>query len=311
MADPLERLTNLVALLLETREPRTLHDITYALVGQYPETEAGRRAAFERDKSVLRQVGIPLEQTVLSGDQAGQTGYWIERSQYELSDLGLTDDERQALQVAVATVHLGAGWADDAMMKLGGNSEAGPGLWASTLSTSDQLPSLYQAVTERRAATFTYHHQRRQLEPWGLLARNGFWYVVGHDRGAGERRTYRVDRIEGAVDLGVEGAFIPPADVHPGATFDEGIRRLGESDGPSEALVVVDAGRARAVVDDLGEAAVAEHRPDGSVVVRVPCTNRLVFRAWVLGFVEHAEVLGPPAVRAEIVDWLEAMVRRG
>ena len=104
MADPLERLTNLVALLLETRQPLTLEAITFRLDGQYPESEQARRAAFERDKAVLRSVGIPLSQTVLQGEDAGRTGYRIERSAYELGDLGLTDEERKALQVAVATV---------------------------------------------------------------------------------------------------------------------------------------------------------------------------------------------------------------
>jgi hypothetical protein len=33
------------------------------------------------------------------------------------------------------------------------------------------------------------------------------------------------------------------------------------------------------------------------------------FRSWVLGLLEHAEVLGPPAVRGEVVAWLEEVAR--
>ncbi len=40
--------------------------------------------------------------------------------------------------------------------------------------------------------------------------------------------------------------------------------------------------------------AVEERRPDGSVVLAVPVTNRAAFRSFVLGFLDHAEVLGPP-----------------
>ena len=69
MSDPLERLTNLLALLLHTREPLTLDQIANALAGQYPEEPAARRGAFERDKVVLRSEGIPVEQTVLRGDR--------------------------------------------------------------------------------------------------------------------------------------------------------------------------------------------------------------------------------------------------
>ena len=38
-----------------------------------------------------------------------------------------------------------------------------------------------------------------------------------------------------------------------------------------------------------------------------PCTNLDAFRSWVLGLGAHAEVLGPPAVRAAVVDWLRAL----
>jgi predicted DNA-binding transcriptional regulator YafY len=90
VTDPLERLTNLVALLLETRRPLTLDEITNELRGQYAPQDPARRTAFERDKRQLRDEGVPLEQTVLSGEQAGATGYWIDKSRYALPDLGLT-----------------------------------------------------------------------------------------------------------------------------------------------------------------------------------------------------------------------------
>ena len=34
-------------------------------------------------------------------------------------------------------------------------------------------------------------------------------------------------------------------------------------------------------------------------------TNRAAFRTFVLGFLEHAEVLEPPEMRADVVTWLE------
>ena len=128
MTDPLERLTNLVALLLETRRPLTLEEITHELRGQYPVRDPARRTAFERDKRQLRDEGVPLEQTVLSGDRAGATGYWIDRSRYSLPDLGLTDDETRALQLAVATVHLGEDWGGDALLKIGPPELGPPGV---------------------------------------------------------------------------------------------------------------------------------------------------------------------------------------
>jgi predicted DNA-binding transcriptional regulator YafY len=43
------------------------------------------------------------------------------------------------------------------------------------------------------------------------------------------------------------------------------------------------------------------------VEVAVTVTNREAFRSFVLGFLDHAEVLSPPDLRAAVVTWLEAL----
>ena len=40
------------------------------------------------------------------------------------------------------------------------------------------------------------------------------------------------------------------------------------------------------------------------MVVTLEVTNPAAFRSWVLGFLEHAEVLSPPELRSEMVAWL-------
>ncbi len=121
MADRVERLTNLLAVLLETRSGLSLREIAAALDGQYPTDEKARRQAFERDKLALREIGVPIEMEVQAGDRyAGQTRYRIDRASYELDDLDLAPDEMRALQVAVATVRTDSGVGRDALLKLGG-----------------------------------------------------------------------------------------------------------------------------------------------------------------------------------------------
>ena len=88
MGDRAERLTNLLALLLETRRPLTLHEIASELESQYPEGGQARRAAFERDKAALREIGVEISTETFGGDRAGEMGYRIERS--SLSFLTLT-----------------------------------------------------------------------------------------------------------------------------------------------------------------------------------------------------------------------------
>jgi proteasome accessory factor B len=309
VTDPLERLTNLVALLLETRRPLTLEEITHELRGQYPARDPARRTAFERDKRQLRDEGVPLEQTVLSGDRAGATGYWIDRSRYALPDLGLTDDETRALQLAVATVHLGEDWGGDALLKLGPRElGAGPGERpiVAALASSPDLPQLFAANSERATVSFGYRGRRRRLDPYGLLARSGFWYVMGFDHDAGEVRTYRVDRIEGPVVSGPGGAFEIPAGFDPADTFPADAKMVGEGEVVS-ARVWISAAQAPTVVRELGEAAVAERRAVGDLVVTVPYANRWALRAWVMGLVDDAEILEPEDLRAEMVRWLEEL----
>jgi proteasome accessory factor B len=309
VTDPLERLTNLVALLLETRRPLTLEEITHELRGQYPARDPARRTAFERDKRQLRDEGVPLEQTVLSGDRAGATGYWIDRSRYALPDLGLTDDETRALQLAVATVHLGEDWGGDALLKLGPPEvSAGPGERpiVAALASSPDLPQLFAANSERATVSFGYRGRARRLDPYGLLARSGFWYVMGFDHDAGEVRTYRVDRIEGPVVPGPGGAFEIPAGFDPADTFPADAKMVGEGEVVS-ARVWISAAQAPTVVRELGEAAVAERRAGGDLVVTVPYANRWALRAWAMGLVDDAEILEPEDLRAEMVRWLEEL----
>jgi predicted DNA-binding transcriptional regulator YafY len=53
---------------------------------------------------------------------------------------------------------------------------------------------------------------------------------------------------------------------------------------------------------------VVSRRDDGAVEVVLPVVNREAFRTWVLALLEHAEVLGPPELRDDIVAWLRALV---
>jgi proteasome accessory factor B len=309
-ADRVERLTNLLALLLETERPLTLVEIAGELEGQYAEKESTRRAAFERDKAALREIGVPIETTVLTGGQAGASAYWIDRTRYELRDLNLEPDEMRALQVAVAAVRPTQG--REALWKLGldtiDGDVAGDVAVTATVPELPGLPALREAAARRRVVTFAYHGRGRRLDPYGLLLRAGFWYVVGRDHTSDEPRTYRVDRIEGAVEIDEGSTFERPADVDVRAAFPSDPKELGPGAGGATATVRVDRARAAGVERELGSARVLRRGADGSIDVTVPCANVAAFRSWVLGLLDHAEVLEPPDVRAAVVAWLTAMV---
>jgi proteasome accessory factor B len=310
MAERVERLTNLLALLLETAQPLSLVEITGELVGQYPDGQTARRAAFERDKAALREIGVPIDQEIVAGGQyAGQTRYWIDRERYELRGLELADDESRALQVAMAATRPGSTSGQEALWKLGAGVLDHSAPVAAVLPDAPSLPVLREAVTGRTSVRFRYRDVERTVDPWGLLLRDGFWYLIGFDHGRSERRTYRIDRIEGGVESVPDSSFDRPAGFDSRAALPEDPKLIGATETVPVARVRIDGGRARAAVRDLDEQRVQWRGDDGSVDVDVPCANLSAFRSWLLGFAEHAEVLAPEDVRAHVIEWLEAVER--
>ena len=313
MADRVERLTNLLALLLETVEPLSLIEIASELGSQYPDGERARRAAFERDKSALRAIGVPIETEILAGGPySGQTRYRIDRRSYELADLELDADEMRALQVAVAATRTDSSVGQDAIWKLGGDFGAERAPISANLPHRPELPMIRAAVAARAPIEFSYRGVRRRLDPWGLLLRGGFWYVIGHDHQREQERTFRVDRFEGGtanVLAGDPDSFERPSSFDPRSAFPADPKQIGHaSEEGIEALVEIDAVRALAVERELGEERVQDRRDDGSITVLVPASNISAFRSWVLGLLDHAEVLEPPEVREHIVAWLAEVV---
>jgi predicted DNA-binding transcriptional regulator YafY len=317
MADRLERLTNLVGVLLETGRPLTLEEIVERVPG-YPAERESYRRQFERDKATLREIGVPISlESLYAFDQ--ESGYRIHRADYELPPLDLTEDERVALHLAVTAVRLeGAGESSaqtgasgpgrDALLKLGGlEGVAAPTLAA--LPDVPALPALFDAYRRRARVGFTYRGGPRRLDPYGIIFRNGHWYVVGFDPDRDAIRAFRADRIESGIEPGPGGAFERPDGFEPASALRDEPWRFGDEE-PVEALVLVSATQAGWVEADLGGQAVAERRDDGSVVVKLAVTNREAFRSFVLGLLDHAEVLAPAELRADMVAWLTACASR-
>lgn len=316
MADRVERLTNLLALLLETRMPLSLVQISGELAGQYPAADHARRAAFERDKAALREIGVPIETEIVAGGAyAGQTRYRIDRRAYELDDLDLDPDEMRALQVAVAAVRTGSSTGKDAIWKLGGALGDERPAVSAVIPERPELPVIRQAVSARASIDFEYRGESRTIDPWGLLLRGGFWYVIGHDHDRGERRTFRVDRFDGGVagiQVGAAASFERPSSFDPRTAFPADPKQIGVVDEDAvEARVRIGPQRANAVERELGSERVLQRGDDGGIVVTVPAGNFPAFRSWVLGLLEHAVVESPPAVVNGITQWLEGIVADG
>src|ERR1700757_3710405 len=107
--DRLERLVNLVAALIDTPHPLTRQAIHQRIDGYSDDPEAFRRN-FERDKDLLRQMGLPLTTEPVDPSHPEEVGYRIPREEYELPDPGLDENELAALRLAAAAVQLDGAW---------------------------------------------------------------------------------------------------------------------------------------------------------------------------------------------------------
>lgn len=312
--DRLERVTDLLLVLLDTPRPLSLREIANRVPG-YPETHGARRQAFERDKRLLRDEGVPVLVEPLDG--ADQLGYRVDPNTYFLPDLGLDPDEQAALNLAVAGVHLGEPTGRNALSKLGATEES-PLMDALSMPVVDlpsvtelpALPGLFDAVRQSATVTFVYRGEPRHVDVAAIRFRRGHWYVVGFDRDRAEPRTFRVDRVESTPALG------PPSSAHLPEGFDAADIfsidpwQFGGGE-ETNVDVLVDAAESGRIIGELGDDAVLERRDDGSVVVRLAVTDQPALVTWVLGWLDHVEVLAPAEVRAAVVDRLTSMVEAG
>jgi proteasome accessory factor B len=306
--DKLERLLVLLMTLLEAERLLRADEIRERVPG-YPERDESFQRAFERDKDDLREMGVPVVLEPIAGAEPGAVGYRVDRRQYYLEDPGLAPDELAALHLATTLVRVGDVAGIDALRTLGGLPGLATGARDPLVALPDEpnLQPLYTAIVERRVAHFSYRGEQRRLEPHRVDFQRGWWYVSGFDRDRGELRNFRIDRIEGSVDLGDRDAFARPAD-RPRGPAASGWEL--PADDPVTARLRVDADTAPWAEQLLGAERVTG-RDDGAVEFTVEVRNRAAFRSFVLTFLDHATVVEPPELAAELVAWLEPLAGGG
>jgi len=308
-------MTNLVLALLDTSRPLSLRQIG-TLVAGYPHDQGALRQAFERDKRTLRDGGIPISVERVDGDD--QVGYRILPESYYLADLGLDEDEAQALGFALASVRLEGASARDVATKLGASLASMPPPVV-VLPSLPSLGVLQDAIRRRGRAAFSYRGRKREVEGYGLVFREGSWYFIGRDVKAsltGEVRTFRVDRIEGVPSIGEEQSYVVPADFDaprqlrfvPFVTSSSDATNASKSE-TTEVVVEVDVREARRALSLVGQGALEERHVDGSVRLRFPIGDHDAFCSWVLGLGDAIEVCSPQELRDKVIESLNEAIR--
>lgn len=318
-----ERLVNLVLALLSTRQYLTAERIRHIVAG-YSES-AGDEAfsrMFERDKSELRELGIPLETGRNSFFDAAE-GYRIARRDYELGDIDLDPAEATAVGLAARFWDRPelAEEARTALVKLraaGIEVAAAPEMVVQPrVRTEPAFVPLLTAVRQGMRVRFEYRRagspeeRTRLVEPWGVVSWRARWYLVGHDSERDAPRCFRLSRITGEVrTAGGQGEVDRPS----GVNLVEFVAGSGETSEQAPAMTVrlwLAADRAAGVRRwaTVEQAATLGDMPGD--VVRLEIAQPDDIADWIAGYGPDVVVLEPDALAKSVYDRLERVLCRG
>ncbi|MCL7458821.1 helix-turn-helix transcriptional regulator [Micromonospora echinofusca] len=308
------RLISLV-LLLQARETMTAAELAREL-------EVSERTVY-RDVLALSAAGVPVY-----ADRGRAGGYRL-LGGYRTRLTGLTRDEAEALFLAGLPGPAGdMGLADavasaelkvlaalppslrDAPVRTGQRFHLDVPGWFREAGPPPWLTELAGAVWRDRVVELRYRRGDREVEreahPYGLILKNGVWYLVG--RVGGAYRTYRVDRV---THVGVQTATFDRDAGFDLAGYwrtqaEEFLRGMLRAE-VTVRLSPVGLRRLRFVADApfaYDEALAAAGEPDGQgwVVTRLPVESVDVAYAQLLSLGPEVEVLGPPELRELMVD---------
>ena len=312
--DKFTRLLNLVGLLQQSPTALTFAEIRERLRGEaYPQRDPeSARRAFERDKADLLDMGVPL--TVIPEQLDGSTTtYTIERRSRAVRDPGFSTEELGALHFAAAAMSLrgrdDATLTDarDGLRKLGGLGGESPERGVGELRLDENLTTAFTAIVEGGAIGFTHSDRTRMLRPRQIVARHGHWYLHGFDLHAREERTFRLDRIEGAVLPLPEEVLEEAGAGDPGRVASLRFRPWEFGTGEAlDAEVRLDAPAAAVALATDPGLEVLEESGD-HVVLGLEVRNRAALWQWLLTFLDRAELLAPPELVEQFCAHLEGM----
>ena len=334
--DRTERLLDLVALLLDAKEPLSWAELREAFPDDYGQgSEEATERKFERDKAELLELGIPL--VYVQGDEDRRDGYVLPRDAYYLPEVDFTPEELAVLYAAgSAALSSGAfpGQQDLAhalrkiaffdesresrernggtlapprfRMELGGQ-DAGPEL-------AGKLESLWGAASARKKVELVYQSPReerkttsRTVRPYGLALRRGIWSLVGHCELRGDIRTFHVHRIR-ELRVNAQKPRSPDFDVPATFKLDDWVARYPwqhRIHAPLDVTLALTGELAALGVRLFPTGQMESESPSRSVVrVNVSYLDGLL-RA-VLSLAPDCQVLSPPAA----VDRFREMAQR-
>jgi proteasome accessory factor B len=311
-----ERILNLTICLLVSGRFLPKSKIREAVEGYHDLSDAAFERTFERDKDELRGLGVPIEVGSFDPLFDDEPGYRILPGEFELPPIDLDAEEASAVGVA-ARVWQHASMAEATMNALAKLRAAGvepdtaqlASLEPSVQASEPSFELLWNAVLDRSRVSFTYRDgSRRTLEPWGMTASKGRWYVIGRDVDRDATRMFKLARISDVPRRASKpGAYEVPADVD--------LRSLARSLAPREptqrAVLALRSGNAAALRRRGRPATTELDLPGGFDVCSVPFSDLWSAAEEISRYGADVVVLEPAELRELVVNGLTAVARTG
>ena len=182
-----ERLINLTLALLSSKRYLTKSEIFNNVAGYSGSPETMERM-FERDKDELRNLGIRIEVRALDPLFEDDQGYLIDSDTFQINPNDFSQEEIFLLTMAANLWHGSALQKDSkaALLKIQSldglvatNTVASPVIEDN--EDSKKLLLIFDAVERFITLEFEYKGTIRQVKPYGIYTRRGFWYLAAQE----------------------------------------------------------------------------------------------------------------------------------
>jgi len=312
---PEDRLFHLILALMATTQGLTKEQILSTVRGYREDTEAGLAKAsierrFERDKDLLRELGIPLVAWIppSEDDNNKATVYRIPREDYEPPQgFELDAQDLRLLNIAAAVWREGSLSQEARLthtkLAASGVSVDEPliGFLPMLTLRDPALDSLRQAIANQSQVRFDYltpgatGTKTRTVSPLAVVLHEGRWHLLSIEEPGGVEKTFLVRRIVSDVKELTDAAREAPASL-----IEKMSTELSDLYDKQTAEVSVAPGSAAETV--------LRNRPGSSSdgdTITVHYTDLVALATQLLEFAPDISVVSPPELRDEMLAQIE------
>jgi proteasome accessory factor C len=330
--EKLIRQLSLISYLMAERRPVTAPEIRRDVEGYSVMNEDAFARRFYADRSELEALGIVLAVEKPVDGLVEQENYSLPPENFHLPPIEFTDKELAALHTALQLLDGEFAYAEPLRLALQQISWGKPsplsapeqhtvalGITGSAggHDVSQRLAKIETAIFRRKTIVFEYYTMERddtgprRVDPYQLLYQGGQFYVVGRSHERSAIRVFRLSRIRGKVGYATkaEHDFQRPDNFDPRAYANRIDWQFGDVVGTAEVEIADRIGwQIERHFGRYGDMQTADG--DGTRVFRTPYANARQLIAWVLGLGEHARIIGPPELVAELRERVALLVAR-